>query len=446
MKIIIAGAGDIGFHLSKLLAGEFHDINVIDYNEDILNDIENRFDVMTIKGSATSIKLLEDANIKNTDLLIAVTSSEDANFTICSLGKRLGAKKTIARISNPEFLNKHKLIDLNEIGINHLIYPEELAAEEIVKLIRTSAFSESHDFVDGKLKLLGLVFDEECPSIEKSIIQIANEEQQFDYTAVAIHRNDETIIPRGDTIFEENDHVYFITSPEHKLDLLRLAGKCEIKVKNVMILGGSRMGKMTAMMLQDSCKIKLIEKNKDKGFDLAASLNKTMILHGDGSDVDFLEEEGISEMDAFVAVTGNSEVNIISCLVAKKHGVKKTIAVVNNIDYINLSQTMGIDTLVNKKLSAASAILKHIRQGDITNITSLPSADADVIEFKVKEGSNITKNAIMNLKFPSEAIIGGVMRNGDSFIANGNTHIQTNDQVVVFSLPQAISKVEQFFK
>lgn len=446
MKIIIAGAGDVGFHLSKLLSGEFHDIIVIDKDEDILRKLEAYNDVISIKGSATSIQVLKEANIKNTDLLIAVTSSEDANFTICALGKQLGAKRTIARISNHEFLDDDKSINFNSMGINHLIYPEELATEEICKLIKLSAFSESHDFVDGKLKLLGIVFEQGSPAIGKSIMELANANPDINYTAVAIHREDTTIIPRGTTVFEENDHVYFITPPDQKSSILKLAGKCEVNVSNLMVLGGSKMGKMTAEMLQNNCKVKLIEKDKDRGFELADYLDKTMVLHGDGGDLDFLEEEGIQEMDAFVAVTGNSEVNIISCLIAKKQGVKKTIAVVNNIDYINLSQTMGIDTLVNKKLSAASSILKYIRKGDITNITSLPSADAEVVEFKVKAGSKITKSPIKDLKFPNQAIIGGILRDGDSFIANGNTHIQADDHVVVFSLPDGISKIEQFFK
>lgn len=445
MRIIIAGAGDVGFHLSKLLSSEFHDITVIDPNEEKLQRLDSTMDILTVKGSATSIATLNQTNIKNTDLLIAVTSSEDVNFTICGIGKQLGAKTTISRISNPEFLDC-ECIDFENLGVSHLIYPEELAAEEIVKLAQLSGFSESHNFVDGKLKLLGIVLENDARPVNKTIYELSQTEENIQYTAVAIHRGDETLIPRGDTKLLPNDHIYFLSPPEQEKDLLDFAGKEEIKVKNVMILGGSKMGFLTAQMLQNNLKVKLIEQDKNKGFELADSLSKTMVLHGDGSDVGLLVEENIEEMDVFIAVTGNSEVNIMSCLLAKKHGVKRTIAVVNNIDYINLSQAMGIDTLVNKKLAAASSILKFIRKGEITNITNLPSADAEVMEFKVKENSKITKSPIKDLKFPHQAIIGGIRRGEECFIANGNTQIQACDKVVVFSLPEAIRKVEQFFK
>ena len=444
MKIVIAGAGEVGFHLSNMLSRESHDIVIIDTNEEKLDLIVNQLDVMTVKGSTISLNTLEEAKIKESDLFIAVTSSEEINISASIFAKQLGSKETVARVSNDEYLMQNK-IDFKTLGIDHIIYPEELAAEEIHELIKHPELSECHDFSGGKLSLIGLVLHPEAPTVGKTLIEIVSLYPEVNCNAVAIHRDDKTIIPRGNSQFEAGDHVYFITPPDQLQNILRLTGRDSFKVNNVMIMGGSKMGKHTAELLQNNYKVKLVEKDKNKAFDFADILNKTLVLHGDCNDVNFLEAEGMKEMDAFISVTGESETNIIASLMAKKFGVQKTIAAVNNIDYLDLSQNLGIDTLINKKFIAASKILKYIRKGDIRDITTLPSADAEVLEFKVKEGSKITKDSIKNLNFPETAIIGGIIRGEKSMIAAGQSYIKAGDEVIVFALPGAILKVEKFF-
>lgn len=445
MNIVIAGAGEVGFHLSNMLSREAHNITLIDKNEEKLENIAHQMDVMTVKGSATSIHILEEANVKNSDLFISVTSSEEVNISSTIFAKKLGTNRTVARVSNHEFLSEQK-ISFKNLGIDHIIYPEELAADEIHELIKHPELSESHDFSDGKLSLIGLVLHPNAPTVGMTLIEIVKKYPEVNCNAVAIHRDDTTIIPRGNTKFLANDHVYFITPPSELDNILKLTGRDSFKVKNVMIMGGSKMGKHTAERLQHTHNVKLIEKDKEKAFDFADELNKTLVLHGNCSDIAFLEEEGIKDMDAFIAVTGESETNIIASLMAKKFGIQKTIASVNNIDFLDLSQNLGIDTLVNKKFIAASKILKFIRQGDILDITTLPSADAEVLEFIVKAESKITKSLIKDLNFPENAIIGGVIRNNEPLIASGNNVIKEGDEVIVFALPGAIQKVEKYFK
>ena len=445
MNIVIAGAGEVGFHLSNMLSREAHDIVIIDTNEEKLDIIVNHMDVMTILGSATSIKILEDARIRSSDLFIAVTSSEEVNISAAIFAKELGVKTTVSRVSNHEYLSEKK-ISFKKLGIDHIIYPEELAAEEITELIKHPELSEVHDFSNGKLSLVGLILHPDAPTVNKSLIDIVSDFPNVNCNAVAIHRDDKTIIPRGNTKFLANDHVYFITPPSELDNILKLTGRDTFKVDDIMILGGSKIGKHTAELLQNNHKIKLIEKDKNKAFQFADSLSKTLVLHGNCNDINFLEEEGLKEMDAFIAVTGDSETNIIACLMAKRFGIQKTIAAVNNIDYLDLSQNLGIDTLINKKFIAASKILKYIRKGEVLDITSLPSADAEVLEFIVKDGSNITKSSVKSLNFPETAIIGGIIRNNESYIATGDFIIQPDDEVIVFALPGSIQKVEKYFK
>lgn len=448
MKIIIAGAGEVGFHLAKLLSFEAQDITLIDCKRDNLSYADNHLDIRVIKGDATSLAILKDANVANTDLLIAVTSSETTNITVCVLAKQLGVKKTIARISNTEFINHKEEMQFSKLGIDELISPESLAAEEIESLLSESAFNERFEFEDGKLTMLGLNLSRNASFVGKTVREAAEILPEIHFVPIAIQRfgTQYTVIPRGDTIFKENDQVYFVTSTGGVDELYRLSGKVKESIKDVMILGGSRIGQKTARSLcSHKFKVKLIEKNKEKAFDLADELSKALIINGDGRNTELLEEESIEDMDAFVAVTGNSETNIMSCLMAKSKGVKKTVALVENIDYFQLSQSIGVDTLVNKKLIAANAIFRYIRKGEVVALTQLNNLNAELMEFEVKENSKVCDKFIKNLDFPRSAIIGGVIRDEEGLIALGNFKIKAKDKVVVCCLPRAISKVEDLF-
>ena len=446
MRIIIAGAGDVGFHLAKLLAYEEHDIVIIDKNSDRLQTALNTLDVATVRGNSTSYQVMEEANIAKADMLISVTSSEETNIATCIIGKHLGAKRTIARIENLEYLLDKDKLDLKDLGIDEIISPESLAAKEIKRLLKEAAFTDSFEFDNGKLTLIGVIIDEESTLKNKSLFEAAHLNPHNNFITVAILRDNETIIPHGENRFQVGDHAYFIAQQEGVDQVLNLSGKPRVDIKNIMVLGGSKAGFHTAKRLSRKFNVKLIEKDKDRAFELADQLKNVMVINGDGRDVDLLLEEGIEDMDAFIAVTGNSETNIMSSLVAKKYNVKKTISLVENMDYIHLSQNIGVDTMINKKLIAANFIFRYIRQGTVISLTSIHGVDAEILEFIVKAGSKITQDEIKALQFPKNAIIGGVVRNGVGQTAMGNFQLRPNDRVVVLCRPECIHKVEEFFK
>lgn len=447
MKIIIAGAGDVGFHLAKLLSYESQDTYVIDFDGEKLDYINNHLDVITKKGDATSMNLLKEIGVSSADLLLAVTESQNTNFTISVIGKALGVKKTIARINNPEFL-KNDVINFKDYGVDFMISPQELAAEEIKLLLHQSSFNDTVAFENGLFNVMGTTLGYKSPIVDMTVKDAKEKFKMVDFITIAIKRDGiaQTIIPRGDTTYKINDQVYF-SVPNYSIEkLYPIIGKEHIAIKNVMILGGSSIGKKTARNLcVDNFKVKLIEKNREKAITLAEDLRNTLVINGDGRDIELLEEENIREMDAFVAVTADSETNIMSCLVAKSKGVKKTVALVENMDYINISQTIGIDTLINKKLIAASNIFKHIRKGEILALANLHNIDAEVFEFEVQEGAKVTEKPIKELRFPREAVFGGVIRNGEALMSFGDMQIKKGDHVIVFCLPEAIGIVEDLF-
>lgn len=446
MRIIIAGAGDVGFYLAKMLISEFHDIVLIDKSARKIQYIDAHLDAMTITGSATSLKVLHDAGVSKADLLVAVTSNEDTNIACAILGKQMGASKSIARISNVEFLQTKGKDELMRMGIDSVISPEGLAAKEIQRLINRATLSESFDFSDGKLSLMGVSLAEDAEILGKSLRELGVEFPENKFICVAIQRGVDTIIPRGDTRFQLNDHAFFITVPEGSSKILAISGLKQVKVENLMILGASKTGVHAARLLQDKYHVKLIEINKEKCMALTEELPATLIVNGDGQDLDLLMEEGLETMDAFIAVTGNSETNIISCLMAKNKKVARTIAQVENIEYIRISKDIGIDTIINKKNIAVNNIFRYIRKGDVVALTGIVGMDSEVLEFEVNEGNRITRKPLRKLKFPEKAIIGGVIRNGKGFITLGDFQIQADDRVVVFCLPDAITDVEAFFK
>nr|WKN38742.1 Trk system potassium transporter TrkA [Tunicatimonas sp. TK19036] len=446
MKIVIAGAGDVGKHLAKLLSYENQEIVIIDLDAERLRQIGNQIDVATIKGNSTSYKTLKQANVSGADLLISVTESEEVNLATTIIAKQLGVKRTIARISNEEFLLDKKTLDLRKVGIDELISPESLAAREIKRLLRIAAVTDTFEFDQGLLSLIGITLDQESNLIGKTLAETSRLNPDDSYIIVAILRNGKTIIPKGHNRLRVSDHVYFIAQPDGIDRVLKLTGKVKMDIHNLMILGGSKAGYHTARKLSSTYKIKLIERDKDKCFELADQLPEVLVINGDGRDVDLLNEEGLADMDAFIALTGDSETNIISCLVAKNQGVKKTIALVENMDYIHLSQNMGVDTMINKKLIAANFIFRYIREGDVVSITGIHGVEAEILEYEVNNNCKITNRRIKNLSFPGDAIIGGVIRDGKGHIALGNFEFENNDRVVVLSQRDALPEVEKFFK
>ncbi|WP_290697649.1 Trk system potassium transporter TrkA [Lacinutrix sp.] len=448
MKIIIAGAGEVGFHLAKLLSYESQEITLIDPDKESLSYADNHLDIKVLKGDATSIAMLKEARVESCDLVIAVTASETTNITVCVLAKQLGSKRTIARISNTEFITHKDEVGFTRFGIDELISPESLAASEIQLLLNQSAFNESYEFEDGALTMVSLNLSKTASFVGKSVKEAAQYFSEIHFVPIAIQRfgTQYTIIPRGDTLFKEGDTVVFITSAGGGDELCKMTGKTNTAIKDVMILGGSKIGYKTARDLsKNQFNVKLIEKNREVAIDLADELEKVLVINGDGRNVELLEEENISDMDAFISVTENSETNIMSCLVAKSKGVKKTIALVENMDYFELSQSIGIDTLVNKKLLAANNIFRYIRKGEVVAMTKLNNMNAELLEFKVMSDSKICNKRIKDVQFPRSAIIGGVIRNGEGLIALGDFIIEEGDYIVVCCLQRSIKQVEKLF-
>jgi trk system potassium uptake protein len=446
MRIVIAGAGDVGFHLAELLAYEDKDIVLIDTDQDVLDYASTHLDVLSIRGDSASPFILQKAGVEKAYLFLAVTTSEKTNLVAATLAKKLGAKQTIARVNSPEYLKEEHREMFRELGIDTLISPQELAAAEIVRLVEQCSFTDIFEFEQGKIALTGITLDEYSQLVNiplSSFDQFCPHEK---VRPIAILRGHKTIIPRGDTVLRRGDHIYFITKNEHINDIHTLVGRRKVNLKNIMIIGGSALALSTALRLESKYNVTLIERSKDVCKELSEQLQNTLIIHGDASNISLLEEEGISRMDAFIALSPNSETNIIASLTAKNFGVYKTIAQVENKEYTHISQNIGVDTLINKKLIAANNIFRFVRQGRIEAITSLHGVDAEVIEFVVTKNNQLTKKNLRDLHFPKTALIGGVIRGNDSLIPNGDFRLEVDDKVIVFALPEAIGKIEQLFR
>lgn len=445
MNVVLAGDGEVGFHLAEMLSGEYHNITVVDPHQELLKMVESQLDLMTITGDSTSVNILESANIRKADLLISVLHDEQINLVTCILGKKLGAKRTIARINNTEYLTPDNQIMFRELGIDDMVCPERVAAQEVVKLLHLAAATEIFDFSGGKLSLFLIKLDEKARVLHKTLNEIARENPDLKFRAVAIHRDSETIIPKGEDFFQLNDLAYVVCKPDGIEELLKMGGKVKVDIKNVMIVGGGRIGRKTAIELEKEIHVKIVEIDKERCNLLNQLLINTLVINGDAREVKLLEDEGIRGMDAFIAVTDDTESNIFTCLLAKRFGVKKIITLVENVNYIDIAQNIGIETIINKKLITASHIARFTMDAEVASIKCLSGIDAEVLEFVVKPGAVISKHAIKELKIPKGSIIGGIIRGEESYIAVGNFRIHENDRVVVFALPEAIHKIEKLF-
>ena len=445
MKIIIAGAGNVGTHLAKLLSREKQDIILMDDDEEKLTALSSNFDLLTVTASPSSISGLKEVGVKEADLFIAVTPDESRNMTACMLATNLGAKKTVARIDNYEYLLPKNKEFFQKLGVDSLIYPEMLAAKEIVSSMRMSWVRQWWQFCGGALILIGTKMREKAEILNIPLYELGG--PNIPYHVVAIKRGTETIIPRGDDVIKLHDIVYFTTTRKYIPYIRKIAGKEDYAdVRNVMIMGGSRIAVRTAQYVPDYMQVKIVDNDINRCNRLTELLDdKTMIINGDGRDMDLLIEEGLKNTEAFVALTGNSETNILACLAAKRMGVEKTVAEVENIDYIGMAESLDIGTVINKKMIAASHIYQMMLDADVSNVKCLTFANADVAEFTVPAGAKITKHFIKDLGLPKGTTIGGMIRNGEGVLVTGDTLIQPGDHVVVFCLSMMIKKIEKFF-
>lgn len=446
MRIIIAGAGEVGSHLAKMLSVEKHEITVIDDNEKRLDSLSSTADIITIEGDITLFEILKKADVARSDLFLAVSQDENSNIIAAMLAKQLGSRKVVCRIDNDEYLrpgNKEVFVNM---GIDYMFYPEKVSAEEVITLLGHTATTEFVDFSGGKLAMVAFKVEPGSQLVNRTLLDVTDNRHSLEYRTVAISRDGQTIIPRGNDFFKLGDMIYAIASRNSISEVMAFTGKPQIDIRNMMILGGSKIGRRIARALQNEINIKLVDYNPEKAYKMAEMLDKTLIINEDGRKIEVMEEEGLHNMDAFIALTGRAETNILAAMLAKKMGVKKVIAEVENLNYIGLAESIGIDTIINKKLTTASSIFRFTMNTDVQAIKCLSGCDAEVLEFIARADSPSTRSKIRHIDFPHDAIIGGVVRGELAFIASGDTQIKPYDRVVVFALPSAIGKVGKFFE
>ena len=431
--------------MAKMLSGNGHDITVIDTDSKLLADVSSLAEVITVEGDATTFSVLRRAAVRKCDLYIAVSHIENDNILSAIMAKQLGARKSIARIDNNEYLEPNNKEMFINMGIDYLFYPEKVAASEVIALLGHTAVSEYVDFANGKLSLVVFRLEANSPLSGRKLAEFAGDEPSPDYRVVAITRGGQTIIPTGSDSFALGDTVYVIARRSALPEVMTFSGRTDEQVRNLMILGGSRIGVRIASELETVMNIKLVDYNADKAYRLAELLDKTLIINDDGRNTEAMLEEGLANMDAFVAVTGRSETNILSAMQAKKMGVKKVIAAVENLNYINLAESVGIDAIINKKLVTASNIFRFTMSTDVQSIKCLTGTNAEVLEFIVKPNSPATKKSLKELGLPSGMVVGGVVRGDKVFIAVDDTTIRAYDRVVIFAMPSVINKVGAYF-
>lgn len=450
MKIVIIGSGEIGYDLASVLSKEKHDVTILDRDKDCLTKSSETLDVLTVEGNATSANDLVRAGVHEADMLIAVTSVDEVNMISAMMGKRLGSKTVIARVRSDEFSQVNAPLSPNDLGIDYMIHPELSAAREISHLLKRSAASDVINLAENRMQLVGIRLDKYSPLLGKSLIDYAKSYPHITFRVVAIGRRGLTLIPSGSIKMQVYDQIFILAKTEDIPALIHSTGKEETELSRIMIAGGSAIGRMIARILcldeRKRWSVKIIEPDYNQASELAVELKNAMVLHGNPTDPDLLATEGISEMDAFVAVTDDEESNIISCLMAKHLEVKKTVALVSKPDFIPLSQTIGLDAVINKKVAASNEIHRYVREGKVISVTELRGIKAEVIELQAGKESKITKKPISKLRLPDGCVIGGILQDGMVEIATGITHIHSGDRVMVFCLPEAVDKVSQLFQ
>lgn len=443
MKIIVAGCGEVGSHLAKLLSREEQDITVVDEDSSKLAVLDSNYNLLTVQGRPTSFKTLRHAGVEGCDLFIAVTPFETRNIVSCAIAKSLGAEKTVARVDNFEFKDPANRSFFASIGADDVIYPEYLAALEIINALNHNWVRHWFELHEGELILVGVKLRDNAPLIGKYLKDLGR--TTHDFHVAAIKRNHETIIPGGDDRLLANDIVYFMTTREYVDNLIPLCGKIERRIRDVIIMGGSRIAIQLCNMAGEKFKFKILDPDRERCLKLSERCPDALIINADARDTDALRDAGITDTDAFIAISDSSESNILTCLTAKEFGVKKTIAEVENLQFISEAEGLNIGTVVNKKLLASSRIYQMLLDRDSSTSKCLALADAEVAEIIAKEGSKITRAPMKDQHLSSYMTIAGLIRDGKGQLVGGNTVIRPGDRVVVFTLDGVLHKVEKLF-
>lgn len=435
----------MGYHLAEQLSYENKDITLIDTDREVLNYVSSKLDVLTVQGDSTSFEVLQKANVSRASMVLAVTTSEKTNIVTAVLAKQLGAKRVMARVRNHSYLSQENMPYFKNLGIDNLISPTMLCSTEIYNMIENSSFTEVFDFGGGKLNIVGITLDQTNPLVNQRIMDTKSNSIFEDIRIIAIVRDQKTIIPKGNTIIRNNDHVFFISNKKNTESIMEVLGQKKVVIKNVMIIGGDDMAVTTALRLQDKFRVTLINKDKERCKWLSEHLHNTLVINGDYKNVELLIEEGLEQMHAFLALTESSETNIITSLTAKNHGVYKTIAHVDTREYIHISHSIGVDSLINKKLVAANEISRFLKKGTVDAISGIYGVDAEFIQYSVTKVSRLTKYPLKEMHFPETAIVAGVIRGDEVFIPDGDFQLNVDDKAIVLALPEARNLLEKLF-
>jgi len=446
MRVIIVGAGEVGYHLAERLSQENQDVVVVDTDPDRAERASELLDVMTVVGNGASIPVLEKAGIRGARVLLAVTSKDEVNLISCLAATRLGVNYTIARITNPDYYARGSVLSRERMGIDLMINPEREAAKETFQLLRSAAATDVANFAEGRVQLVGLVVREGAPVCGKTLAILDVEFPGYHYVTVAIVRDGETIIPNGSSTIEPGDQIYILSPTTEVAAIPPLAGYEPFDLKRVMIAGGSAEGLFLAEILEEhGVECTILDNDRRRCMELAEALPKSLVLHADATDLELLEMEGVNGIDGFVAATGHDETNLLSSLLAKTAGAQKVVSLIEKFDYLPLVPRVGLDAAVSPRMSAVNAILRYVRRGRVMTVATLKGTDAEAIEFRVGEDSPIASKSIAELHFPHGGIIGTIIRGDALIIPRGSDRILPGDEVIVFALPDAISEIEKFF-
>jgi len=443
VRVVIVGAGKVGFNIAQILSQENHDVIVIERDEERQRIVAENLDVQIIVGNGACVSVLESAKIREADLLVAVTAQDELNMVACLVAKNMGVPRTIARVRNPEYVDSVTMAHAVSLGIDLIINPERVAAKAIAELVEVPEALNVEYYADGKVMLLELLLTSDNPIVHKKIKDL---DFSYPYLIAAILRKGKIIIPRGEDLLLPNDHVFVVAETKIMTEIEKLLGSQRTKIQSVFIFGGGHLGFYLAKLLErTNLSIKLLEKDINKCKEMANHLSKVMVLHGDGTDIQLLEQEDVDKLDLFVAVTDDDKVNLLVSLLAKELGAKKTIAQIRRSDYIPLVEKVGIDVAISPRTLTAGAILKYIRKGGIVSVSLWQGAGAETMEMVMPEHLTVLGKPLQAQRFPRNALIGAIVRAKKVIIPSGSDVLLAGDHVIVFALPEAVSKVEQFF-
>ena len=447
MRVVVLGAGEVGFHLAERLSREHQDVVIIESDPERADFASQQLDVLTIVVNGASLSVLEKARVKDAQMLLAVTSRDEVNLVACLAAKRLGVQYTVARISNPEYYSRGSVLSREQMGIDLMVNPERECARETFQLLKTPAFTDVADFADGRVQLIGLKVKEGAPVAGRTIADLRAEfTGGYHYVTAAIRRGNDTQIPTAESTIEAGDHIYLLAPTSEIPKVPLLAGYDQFQLRRVMIAGGSQEGLFLAELLEDNgIECTILDRDRRRCLELAEHLPRSLVLHADATDLELLEMEGVSGIDGYVAATGNDETNLLSSLLAKSAGATNVVSLIHKFEYMQLVPRVGIDASVSPRISAVNAILRYVRRGRVMTIANLSGIDAEAIEFGVEEHSRIAHKALKDVHFPKQGVVGTILRGDEIILPRGQDVLLPGDDVIVFAMPEAIPEVEKLF-